>query len=276
MVPHITGFKSISVGHGKTDTSVDIIFSIQADYKLQGGQIMEGNIHGFSQGTVTNIPIDVGITEVVIESNNLYPCGITLIAESSDGSRIKHGPYGRNGKNKSIISGLVIGLYGSSGKYVYQLGCNYIQYDHQQDLSKETALIGAKEGTPFTDAHLPIIVAIKSIQIHYNTDCIMGIQAKYYTGDGSEWNAPIHGFQGSFRKYILFGNDENLTAVKIYTDGNSVTGLLFVTDLAKYGPYGQSTSQPQVLISERINGFFGLVGDENVAALGCLISSEQM
>ena len=118
-IPQVMNIKEIVIRFGE---SVD---SIQVNYELLWGGVLEGDTHGGSGESLTIIDLEPG--EKIVEVYTTFTTIINQISvtlEKPDGSRVEYGPYGSAAGGDSVyITGDIIGFYGIAGEM--PLGCMY-------------------------------------------------------------------------------------------------------------------------------------------------------
>ena len=119
-IPYIVNIKRIVISHGQ---SID---SIQVDYELLWGDILQGDKHGGDGGSADTIELEEGevIIQVHAKTSDVYLDQISFTSLKLDGTYVTHGPYGNTqGPEQSVsVYGKVIGFYGNGGDVLDALG----------------------------------------------------------------------------------------------------------------------------------------------------------
>ena len=116
IIPPVIGIKNITIYHGT------LIDSIQCDYILLGGSILEGNRVGGNGGHRSTVTLenDEVLYRLVAKTSGTYVDQLILYTTQQNYSTM-HGPYGTGGGNLSEFSGAILGIYGFL-EYFHKIG----------------------------------------------------------------------------------------------------------------------------------------------------------
>ena len=120
-IPPVINVKKMRIRHGNQVDSID------ADYLLLGGGILDGQNHGGSGGSPTNVNFAEGevIIKITGKTNNTLVDQLTFYTRKPDGSTGKYGPYGKTGKTEFEINGKIVGFFGRAGNLLDAIGAFY-------------------------------------------------------------------------------------------------------------------------------------------------------
>ena len=121
-IPPVVNIKRMRIRHGNQVDSID------ADYELLGGGVLDGTNHGGSGGRPTDVSFVEGelIEQMSGRTNNTLVDQITFTTRKPDGSTGKYGPFGKTGRTEFQVDGRIVGFFGRSGNLLDALGVFYV------------------------------------------------------------------------------------------------------------------------------------------------------
>ena len=121
-IPPVVNIKRMRIRHGNQVDSID------ADYELLGGGLLDGTNHGGSGGRPTDVNFVEGelIKQMRGKTNNTLVDQITFTTRKPDGSTGIYGPFGKTGRTEFQVDGKIVGFFGRSGNLLDALGVFYV------------------------------------------------------------------------------------------------------------------------------------------------------
>ena len=267
LTPAVVGIKSLRFVQG---SRVD---SIQVTYLLADGSTYATDMHGrakeaFSKETYIELAKGEEIVKVVGKTNGFRIGRLVFITKTANGTERRYGPLlnlGASGEGPFTVVGKILGLFGRSDYFLDAVGFYFVPIPLRP---LTTPLYGSPgRGTYFqdlspSDSSPPQIVGIN---VYYTADQVLGVQVTYLLDVGATWTASKHGSDKGSLGYVEVDVGENIIGVDVKTNGVLIEQITFHIEKAdgarrRDGPYGKSGS-PQISVTGRIVGLFGLSGD---------------
>ena len=260
-VVFVIGIQSINL------TQSDRINSISVTYFTSGGSTFTAPTRGKPSGESVSItfPSNPHISMVECNTNGSYVSQLTFHTLGPGNEKRTYGPYGKPGNASFSFETQVIAFHGSSSLFIDRIGVYGLPLINQSQAIGSDGNIVFNDELPF---RLPVVVGIHAISV-WSGPIVDGIQTEYLTLDKGTVPGVMYG-EGLSKNMskITFSEGENFKLVKEWL--NTTDPLLLVYRLTftsrkadgstvKYGPYGQLSTNNNVICSGNIIGFFGVL-----------------
>ena len=120
-IPPVVNVKRMRIRHGNQVDSID------ADYQLLGGGVLDGSNHGGTGGRPTVVEFEDGefIIAMTGKTNDVLVDQVTFTTRKPNGSTATYGPFGKTGETKYEVTGNIVGFFGRAGNLLDAIGAFY-------------------------------------------------------------------------------------------------------------------------------------------------------
>ena len=264
----IKGVHSIALTY--TDQSVE---SIQVTYLLSNGSYYQAPRHGGNSSSNPSVNIKLASGEHVEEikgkgGDNLVDQLLFTVVKPEDRLVKEYGPYGASGDQEFSLKGYVVGVYGSSGDFLDNVGVYQLAPFNKSNMfgivNSDYYVLHFDE-PPDTNFILPIVKVTK-LFIKHGINVVYSIQAQYQLLGGAKRLGKKNGVLDKGQLTVInFDSDEEILGVVGSSTFAYLCHLTFISrkadqSIMHYGPFGSPCQTFHYAAYGNIMGFFGVYG----------------